>query len=52
MSPQAEHRAVVEEAKGLLGELAQTDVNLGMLTTYRVGGNAALYVEARNEEDL
>jgi UDP-N-acetylmuramate dehydrogenase len=42
----------VEEAKRLLGSLAQTDKNLGTMTTYRVGGNAALYVEAHSEEEL
>ena len=42
----------MEEAKRLLGSLAQTDKNLGTMTTYRVGGNAALYVEAHSEEEL
>jgi UDP-N-acetylmuramate dehydrogenase len=35
-----------------LGDLARRDVPLGPLTTYRVGGNAALLVEARDEADL
>jgi UDP-N-acetylmuramate dehydrogenase len=35
-----------------LGALAQRDVPLGPLTTYRVGGPAALFVEARRPSDL
>ena len=35
-----------------LGPLAEPDVPLGPLTTYRVGGPAALFVEARTEADL
>jgi UDP-N-acetylmuramate dehydrogenase len=35
-----------------LGDLAQRDVALGPLTTYRVGGPAALFVEARTVADL
>ena len=42
----------MEEAKRLLGSLAQTNINLGTMTTYRVGGNAALYVEAQSEDEL
>ena len=41
-----------EEAARVLGALAQRDVPLGPLTTYRVGGPAALFVEARHEDDL
>jgi UDP-N-acetylmuramate dehydrogenase len=41
-----------EEAARILGALAQRDVPLGPLTTYRVGGPAALFVEARHEDDL
>ncbi len=44
--------AAVEQALEILGPLAQTDVNLGVLTTYRVGGDTALYVEAQTEQDL
>ena len=35
-----------------LGERARPDRPLGELTTYRVGGRAALFVEAHSEEDL
>ena len=35
-----------------LGSLAERDVPLGPLTTYRVGGPAALFVEARSLADL
>ena len=35
-----------------LGPLARVDHPLGALTTYRVGGRAALFVEAHSEEDL
>jgi len=35
-----------------LGPLAQRDVALGPLTTYRVGGPAAIFVEARTVADL
>jgi UDP-N-acetylmuramate dehydrogenase len=37
--------AAVEEAAARLGDLARRDVPLGPLTTYRVGGPAALFVE-------
>jgi UDP-N-acetylmuramate dehydrogenase len=39
-------------AADLLGDLARRDVPLGPLTTYRVGGSAALFVEASADEDL
>jgi UDP-N-acetylmuramate dehydrogenase len=42
----------VEEAARLLDGLAQRDVPLGPLTTYRVGGRAALFVEASSVDDL
>jgi UDP-N-acetylmuramate dehydrogenase len=35
-----------------LGELAEQHVPLGPLTTYRVGGPAAVFVRARTREDL
>ena len=35
----------VEEAAALLGDLARRDVPIGPMTTYRVGGPAALFVE-------
>jgi UDP-N-acetylmuramate dehydrogenase len=43
---------VVEEAARLLDGLARRDVPLGPLTTYRVGGPAALFVEASSVDDL
>jgi UDP-N-acetylmuramate dehydrogenase len=42
----------VEVAAAALGSLARRDVPLGALTTYRVGGNAALFVEATAPTDL
>jgi UDP-N-acetylmuramate dehydrogenase len=39
-------------AADLLGDLVRRDVPLGPLTTYRVGGSAALFVEASADEDL
>jgi len=45
-------RAELDRAGDLLGDRAQRDVPLGPLTTYRVGGAAALFVEARSIEDL
>jgi UDP-N-acetylmuramate dehydrogenase len=35
-----------------LGDLARRDVPLGPLTTYRVGGSAALFVEVTSDGDL
>lgn len=43
---------VVNDAAARLGPLARRDVPLGPLTTYRVGGPAALFVEAASVEDL
>jgi UDP-N-acetylmuramate dehydrogenase len=43
---------VVARAAALLGGLARRDVPLGPLTTYRVGGPAALFVEASSVDDL
>ncbi len=37
---------------GLLGSAARRDVPIGALTTYRVGGAAALFYEPGSEEDL
>jgi UDP-N-acetylmuramate dehydrogenase len=45
-------RTSVEAAAGVLGKLARRDVPLGPLTTYRVGGPAALFVEASTLDDL
>jgi UDP-N-acetylmuramate dehydrogenase len=39
-------------AADVLGEAARRDVPLGPLTTYRVGGPAALLVEASSDDDL
>ena len=39
-------------ARQILGPRAQPDVNLGAMTTYRVGGHAALHLMANNQEDL
>ena len=41
-----------EEAARLLGDRVQRDIPLGPLTTYRVGGPAALFMELRDEADL
>ena len=42
----------VERAAAVLGPRARRDVPLGPLTTYRVGGPAALFLEAADEADL
>lgn len=42
----------IEGAAALLGESARRDVPLGPLTTYRVGGAAALFMELASEEDV
>jgi UDP-N-acetylmuramate dehydrogenase len=42
----------VRTARSELGSLAGTDVPLGPLTTYRVGGRAALFVQATTVADL
>ena len=39
-------------ALGVLGDLAERDVPLGPMTTYRVGGAAAVLVRARSRDDL
>ncbi|HVL27765.1 MAG TPA: UDP-N-acetylmuramate dehydrogenase [Acidimicrobiales bacterium] len=44
--------AAVAAAAAVLGERARRDRPLGPLTTYRVGGPAALAVDARHEGDL
>ena len=44
--------AVLDEVARLLGGLAQRDVPLGPLTTYRVGGPASVFVEVADEEGL
>jgi UDP-N-acetylmuramate dehydrogenase len=42
----------VDLAASILGPLAQREVPLGVRTTYRVGGAARLFVEARSLHDL
>ncbi len=44
--------ASLDELAGALGSLARRDVGLGPFTTYRVGGPAAVFVEARTTADL
>ncbi len=44
--------AAVEAAAGVLGDRARRQVSLGALTTYRVGGAAALFLEVRSSDDL
>ena len=39
-------------AAGLLGDRARADVAIGPMTTYRVGGPAALFVRVEDEADL
>ena len=51
MSP-AERTNALDALARALGGLAERDVALGPLTTYRVGGPAALFVEARSVADL
>jgi UDP-N-acetylmuramate dehydrogenase len=42
----------VETAAAVLGPLGKRDAPLGALTTYRVGGTAALFVEAQSLDDI
>ena len=42
----------VDDAAALLGDRAARDVPVGSMTTYRVGGPAALFVEAADDADL
>ena len=44
--------SAVADAAAVLGARARADAPLGPLTTYRVGGPAALLVEADGEDDL
>jgi UDP-N-acetylmuramate dehydrogenase len=44
--------SAVERAAGILGERARHDVPIGPLTTYRVGGAAALFLTVDAEDDL
>lgn len=52
MTPAGGAKARVDAAVALLGGLARRSVPLAPLTTYRVGGPAALFVEARHAGDL
>jgi UDP-N-acetylmuramate dehydrogenase len=51
-APGADLAAAVEVAAGLLGPIADRGQPLGPLTTYRVGGAAALLVRPRASDDL
>ncbi|HEX2849692.1 MAG TPA: UDP-N-acetylmuramate dehydrogenase [Acidimicrobiales bacterium] len=42
----------VDGAAAILGARARRDVPIGALTTYRVGGHAALFLDASSEDDL
>jgi UDP-N-acetylmuramate dehydrogenase len=44
--------SAIEQAAAILGGRARRHVPIGPLTTYRVGGAAALFLEARDENDL
>ncbi|HZI39768.1 MAG TPA: UDP-N-acetylmuramate--L-alanine ligase, partial [Acidimicrobiia bacterium] len=50
--PEPEKNDAVERAAAVLGERARRHVPIGPLTTYRVGGAAALSVEAHTTADL
>jgi UDP-N-acetylmuramate dehydrogenase len=43
---------VVTRAAELLGDLAQRDVPIGPMTTYRVGGSADVFVDVTSDDDL
>ena len=48
----ADTRAGVDAALTVLGDLAEVDVPLAPMTTYRVGGAADVFVKVRRIEDL
>jgi UDP-N-acetylmuramate dehydrogenase len=48
----ADRTSAVEVAAAVLGDLAERDVPIGPLTTYRVGGAADLFVRVRDRADL
>jgi UDP-N-acetylmuramate dehydrogenase len=50
--PRQRQRDSVDVAATWLDGLARSDVPIGPLTTYRVGGAAALFVEIASEEEL
>jgi UDP-N-acetylmuramate dehydrogenase len=51
-APAAEPSDAVRSAAAVLGDLARFDVPIGPLTTYRVGGRAALFVQVGQLDDL
>jgi UDP-N-acetylmuramate dehydrogenase len=52
VSPDRQVAARLDALARALGPVAQRGVPLGPLTTYRVGGPAAVFVEARTNDDL
>lgn len=48
----AERADALERAFGVLGRRCRRDWPIGPMTTYRVGGAAALFLEVEGEEDL
>lgn len=52
MTVAAVDRAAIDVAHRILGPLATPDAPLAPLTTYRVGGSAALLVTPRTDDDL
>ena len=52
MTPPSPDPEAVAAAARSLGDLASPDTPLGARTTYRVGGNAAILVEANSLADL
>ena len=52
MMSRAAARTSVDAAAALIGQRARRDVPLAPLTTYRVGGRAALFVEVATIDDL
>ncbi|MEY2453907.1 MAG: UDP-N-acetylmuramate dehydrogenase [Acidimicrobiaceae bacterium] len=44
--------AAIDEAAAVLGDRARRDVPVGPLTTYRVGGAAALFMTVDSDDDL
>lgn len=42
----------IEIAEEVLGDLAQRDVPIGPMTTYRLGGPARLYINVESDQDL
>lgn len=44
--------AALDRAAAVLGDRARRDVDIGGMTTYRVGGRADLFLEVASEDDL